>query len=788
MDEDFDEIKDVPDALEHSDYEESEEDVVGLDPPVNHGRSPPFHTLITDFIDKVIQVNSRMPRYRRFTRHKAYGYHRQLNLKGEVIRNFVRRWKKEVGNNIYPCFRLLLPNKDKERQMYGLKEKAIAKLLIKVLGISAESEDAYSLLNYKLPGRGTSSGDFAERCYEMMKKREASDEFGKLTVDEVNDMLTDLSRHSKVADQLPIFSKLYSLTNAVEMKWIIRIILRQMNMGLSERSIFAAWHPDAVVLYNVTSSLKRVCWELFDENHRLTPEENQISLMNCFQPQLAAFPKATYSQVIRNMYNSEFWIEEKLDGERIQLHMADSGRKFKFFSRRAKDYTYLYGKSMDDLDGSLTKYLSEIFNSNVRNCILDGEMVSWDPVEEKIEPFGSLKSAAIAEKLDTGISHPLFRVFDIVFLNDHSLVNWPLADRRKALDRLIKISSSRLQIHPFVLARTQDDIERNLRRVIAESSEGLVIKNPRSVYKVNERTNDWIKVKPEYMQEFGENLDCLIIGGYYGQGKRGKALSSFLCGLRVDVKPEDNSEIPKYWSFCRVGGGFTSSEYATIRHLTDNNWTTWDRKNPPINYIELAGERNDREAPDVWIRPDKSVVIEIKAASVGISDQYRTNFTLRFPRFRRIREDKDYLSALSLNEFMELKSLAEQELDEKKMDLEQSQRRTPQKKRREFVIYGSESNNSAIMESQFSDKLFDGLSFCLMIRSDRKDKLQKLIQEHGGRISSISKANIPKNILIADQNLVKVSLLKKQNDVDIIKPIWIEDCIYNKRVIPYEPR
>ena len=50
-----------------------------------------------------------------------------------------------------------------------------------------------------------------------------------------------------------------------------------------------------------------------------------------------------------------------------------------------------------------------------------------------------------------------------------------------------------------------------LRKVVEEASEGLVLKNPASVYILNSRNNDWMKVKPEYMSDFGESLDCVIM-------------------------------------------------------------------------------------------------------------------------------------------------------------------------------------------------------------------------------------------------------------------------------------
>ncbi|KAJ8102650.1 ATP dependent DNA ligase domain-containing protein [Lipomyces tetrasporus] len=758
----------------------SVDEEISIERPNNTGPSPPFHTIITGLINPLLKASNRKT-----------GFHGGITTNLRVTRfkilsNYIQKWKKDVGNDIYPCFRLVLPYKDKERQMYGLKEKAIARLLIKILGISPDSEDATSLINYKLPGQYKGAGDFAERCFEVMRQREIRSEYGSMTIDEVNELLDDLSKHSKSDDQLPILSKFYQSLNADEMKWLIRVILRQMHIGVSERTLFSAWHPNANELFNISSSLKRVCWELFDSNYRLSEDAKDVNLMSCFQPQLAAFPKASYEQVVKSMNNEAFFIEEKLDGERIQLHMAEYGKSFKFYSRRAKDYTYLYGSSLDDKNGALTKYLRGAFEENVENCILDGEMVSWDPVDEKIEPFGYLKTAANAEKEDAGESYPLYRVFDILYANNKSVVNYSLVQRQLLLHRVMNPVPTRFEIHPHQEGSTKEDIERRLRQVIAESSEGLVIKLPTAPYVVNGREDSWIKVKPEYMLEFGENLDCLVIGGYYGQGKRGQNLASFLCGLRVDNEQDPDAQ-PKFWSFCRVGGGFTAAEYATIRHLTDGLWQKWDPRRPPLQYMELAGEKNDKEMPDVWILPEKSLVLEIKAASVvPESEQYRTNTTLRFPRFRRIRQDKNYLTALSVKEFMTLKEQAETESQERQLELEEH-RRAAKRPKKELRILGG--HETVALEGAPTSQMFTGHIFCILVDSKRKSQLQKIIISHGGTVVQDVPSRPQKMThIIADKDLVKIASLKRQGKWTIIRPTWIHDSVFNQRMVPYEPR
>lgn len=635
-----------------------------------------------------------------------------------------------MGDDIYPAFRLILPDRDRERAMYGLKEKAIGKIFVKIMKIDKNSEDGFILLNWKLPGQSAArmAGDFAGRCYDVISKRPMRTELGNMTIDEVNEKLDMLSVTSKEEQQLPIMMDFYRRMNPEELLWLIRIILRQMKVGATERTFFDVWHPDAENLYSISSSLRRVCWELYDPNLRLEAEDRGVSLMQCYQPQLAQFQIHSFEKVIARMRPTEedpfFYIEEKLDGERMQLHMVsdnsmEGGRRFGFWSRKAKDYTYLYGNGIYDENGSMTRHLKDAFVDGVENLILDGEMVTWDPEQDAPVPFGTLKTAALAEQrnpFSTG-HRPLLRIFDILFLNGRDLTRYTLRDRRNALQKIIRPVHRRFELHPYQEATNIAEVETALRTVVAEASEGLVLKNPRSPYRLNERHDDWMKVKPEYMTEFGESLDVTVIGGYYGTGRRGGGLASFLCGLRVDdAHSSQGANTTKWYSFCKVGGGFSASDYASIRHHTDGKWKEWDPKKPPTWLIELAGGNAQYERPDMWINPEDSVVLSIKAASVSVSDQFRIGLTLRFPRFKSLRMDKDWRSALSVQEFLNLKSNVEHEHKEKEFAVDNSFRnkRTKRTTKKKPLSIAGFDTNAEVKYAGPSGHVFDGLNFCTL--------------------------------------------------------------------------
>ena len=700
-----------------------------------------------------------------------------------------------MGNDIHPAFRLIIPDKDRERPMYGLKETTIAKLLIRVMKINKLSEDGHNLLNWKQPGKTAASrmaGDFAGRCYEVISKRPMLTKTGHLTIGEVNDLLDRLATADHEC-QAKIFDEFYKKMNADELMWLIRIILRQMKVGATEKTFFNIWHPDADALFNISSNLRRVCWDLSEPNIRLEREGRAVTLMQCFQPQLAQFQMHSFQKMVDRMRPTEddavFWIEEKLDGERMQLHMITDdnhpgGKKFGFWSRKAKDYTYLYGNGFMDEKSALTQHIKEAFDEGVHNVILDGEMITWDPKEDVMVPFGSLKTAAI-EQRDNPFStgwRPFFKIFDILYLNSQVLTNYTLRDRRRALQGTIQDVHRRLEIHPYKEAEKAAEIEPMLRKVVAEASEGLVLKNPRSAYKLNQRNDDWMKVKPEYMTEFGENLDCVIIGGYYGSGHRGGRLSSFMCGLRVDENQIRQGANPmKFYSFFKVGGGFTGADYAAVRHKTDGKWRKWDPKRPPTDYIALAGDEvHQYERPDEWIMPSDSVVIEVKAASVSATDQFKMNFTLRFPRFKKIRDDRQWDNALSIAGFMALKNEAERGQREKQFELDGTKRKRQRVlHKRPLKIAGNEISTHVLVSEKVT-RIFGGLSFYIMTGSQKpikrsKADLEALVKGHGGSIFQNGARS--GTICIGDSRTVHVASAIKRGNVDIIRSSWLFDTI-----------
>ncbi|CAG8588571.1 7421_t:CDS:10 [Ambispora gerdemannii] len=689
------------------------------------------------------------------------------------LEKYLQTWRRKYGHDFYPVMRLLLPYLNKEGANYRMKEANLAKIYIDVLGIGRKSETGQRLLNWKVPGKNNqTAGDFASVAYDVIAPRSTVMGRGKLTIAEVNNQLDLLNAAESVKESQKVIRYFFDNCAPDEQKWIIRIILKELKFGLTEKSVFQVYHPDAEDLFNICSSLKKVCEDLQDPTIRLT----EISLFNPIKPMLA---KLVPIQDIVKLMGGEFWIEQKLDGERIQLHMRD--REYKYYSRRATNYTELYGSNR--YEGSLTPFIYDCFDSRVKSCVIDGEMVTWDPIYQAVLPFGTLKTAGLDRSADENKARPCFVIFDILLCNGKALVEKPLSERQLFLRKVVKEKEGHLIILEHKTASTQKELVDAVEMAIRGRQEGVIVKNPSSAYTLNTRNNDWIKIKPEYMDTLGDSLDLLVIGGIYGVGKRRDMLGSFFCGLR-----DTSSSEPKFQSFCRFGTGVTMEDLKEF-NKNPQDWKPFDANKCP-SWISFG-----KEKPDVIIAPNKSYVVQIKAAEIVPSgDTFAVPYTLRFPRFEKIRQEKDWQSAMSFQEMMDIKKYGVQS---KKMTASdfihttRSKRRKinePQKPRKKLRIL---DNFTVADASTSTDKskpaLFKNMDFCIM-QQKSKQELQRQIKEHGGNLFQHPEGS-PQIYVISDSDkYFSVKNLIKKEKCDIIHPRWITDCIEAGRVIPLNPK
>lgn len=120
-----------------------------------------------------------------------------------------------------------------------------------------------------------------------------------------------------------------------------------------------------------------------------------------------------------------------------------------------------------------------------------------------------------------------FQVFDILLLNGNSLINETLETRSQILKEVFSERPTFLEILPIKLGYSVADLENSLFEAMDNGEEGLMVKDPLSFYDPGSREN-WYKVKPDYFDALCDDLDVVLVGAYFGEGRAGGIFSSFV--------------------------------------------------------------------------------------------------------------------------------------------------------------------------------------------------------------------------------------------------------------------
>ncbi|KAI9908466.1 hypothetical protein PsorP6_004025 [Peronosclerospora sorghi] len=745
---------------------------------------------------------------------------------------FSTNLRAQVGEgDLYPLIRLVLPQLDRERT-YMLKEKKIAKIYVQVLGLAPISKDAQKLEHYNNPKivDSKSVGDFAAVLYEVVLYRSGTGK-SKLnhTIEDVNELLDDLVRADDNKARKKVFMKLATEYTADEQKWIIRMVLKDLKIGLRHERVLKFIHLDAVEMYNHTNDLHKVCTDLRNSAVRYVP---QLEPFQVFTPMLAK--RVNFGECISVINADAFVVEPKLDGERITCHVQ--GKEVQFISRNGINYTENYAPS-------IKPHILTQLESGV-DCILDGEMMVWDNAEYKLREFGLLKNTANAVRKGEATNRWLcYVVWDIVYLGGspkaeclirevfkgpgeiRAVMGLPLLTRRKLLLRILKPLDHRVIIIEQKLINDKSAKERH-ERVMAEvdeqlsnGGEGVIMKDLSSHYICGEssrKAKKWLKLKPDYAG-MTTDLDVIIIGGYYGTGRRRSGnVSVFLLGVLAHSLDENKAAeamkpgapCPVVYTFAKVGTGYNLEELEQMRQELEPYWLPWVDNNVPPHLNCWKPQKSDLR-PDVWIDPRHSKILEVYGFELSFTTLYQTGITIRFPRCKAIRNDKEWYQCIDLQDLNAARgTLSKKRASEVTLGQKSTTKRVkkcPTKAHRsDGVLVGYSRADLEGIEQERN--VFEEKEFCVLpgkynmpsqkvlsfipngVIDERamqmsKQTVEKLLHSLGGRIvqNPIETTNY---VVAAGDAGFKVVNLKKQGLYNIVHIQWIYSCVAASQLVP----
>ncbi len=135
-----------------------------------------------------------------------------------------------------------------------------------LLKLGPASADALKLKNYRAPKNSSTSsrgdaGDFGAVLYSVIKNRCSTGDAKSVSVAEINSELDSLVAASAGEGRRGVERVLmgfFRKMSAVQQKWLVRIILKDVKMGLGQKTLMDGLHPDANDLYDVNANLEKV--------------------------------------------------------------------------------------------------------------------------------------------------------------------------------------------------------------------------------------------------------------------------------------------------------------------------------------------------------------------------------------------------------------------------------------------------------------------------------------------------------------------------------------------------
>lgn len=379
------------------------------------------------------------------------------------------------------------------------------------------------------------------------------------------------------------------------------------------------------------------------------------------KPMLAK-PTKSITEVLDRFEGKDFTCEYKYDGERAQIHFVshDSATDYATAAPSAgkteRGISNIFSRNSEDLSKKYPDILAKLptwVKEGTKSFVLDCETVAWDMVEKKVLPFQQLMTR---KRKDVKVEDVKVKVcvfaFDLLFLNGEALVNKTFRERRELLRSAFNEVEGEFAFAKFGNTNELNEIQDLLEESVKASCEGLMVKmldGPESSYEPSKRSQNWLKVKKDYLSGVGDSLDLVVLGAYFGKGKRTSVYGAFLLACY-------NPSTEKFETVCNIGTGFSEA----ILEEFHNQLKEHVIERPKPFYAHSAG---NKDQPDVWFEP--KFVWEVKTADLTLSPRYKAaadalssaggkGVSLRFPRFIQRREDKKSEEATSSRQIAEM--------------------------------------------------------------------------------------------------------------------------------------
>ena len=538
----------------------------------------------------------------------------------------------EVSELVYLSQGRLLP--DFIQEEFGMNERLINR------SISL----AYSVPQDEVNARFRELGDAGLTAQEFAQKySETHGDGDSLALTEVYRRLMEITKTVGAGSQegkVAMLAALFNGLGPLEAKHIARIVVGRLRVGIGDPTLMEALsaaragdkslRPVIERAYNLSSDLGLVACTLYKEG--IEGLENiHVKVGNPVRMALAERASSA-EEIIARLGNCA--IEPKFDGFRMQIHK--NGSEVSMFSR-----------GLENLSGMFPEVVIAVNNQiEASQVIMEGEALAYDPESGIYQPFQVTSQRRRVHNIEQmSESLPLrLMAFELLLLEDRDLTRAPYLERRDAMLKMIKPHTGLggIQPSPMITSEDPEEIILFYEDSLTEGLEGIMAKRLDGTYDAGKRGFNWIKMKRSYQTQLRDTVDCVIVGYYYGKGRRARwGIGSLL----VSVYDKAADTLP---TVTRVASGLSEEGWQDLyRRLSAEKL---EHPDPRVRHVL---------GPDVWVVP--RYVVELQADEVSRSRMHAAGkdgdapgYALRFPRIVKERPDRLPEDATTIDEVVEL--------------------------------------------------------------------------------------------------------------------------------------
>lgn len=444
--------------------------------------------------------------------------------------------------------------------------------------------------------------------------------------------------------------KLLRVLDPLSAKYVVRVVLGQLRMGFSDMTLLDAFswmeagdkslRRDLEDAYNVSADIGLIIKTLKKDG---IDGIKAIGITPGIPVRPAAAERMADAKAIFEKLGTCV-AQPKIDGFRLQVHID---------KRHGKHDIHFFSRNLQDMSAMFPEVKAAIAGLPVKTLVAEGEAIAFDPETGIFLPFQeTVKRKRKHNVAQVAQEFPLkLFLFDLLYCDGQSLLDVPHAQRREQLCALLAHETKKQErvVAPIeeVTMTSAGQVSDYFQLCIAEGLEGIIVKRTDAVYQPGKRNFNWIKLKREEAGSLDDTLDCVILGYYFGQGKRASfGIGALLVGI---FNPDKDC----FQTIAKIGTGLTDQEWKEQK----KNCDALKVHAQPHNVVcEKALH------PDVWVAPQ--LVCMIRADEITRSPLHSAGaskatlgFALRFPRIMGYRPDKSATDTTTLKELERLYQL-----------------------------------------------------------------------------------------------------------------------------------